>query len=487
MRLPSAYLSKDGLRACLGLFGVLSFAGTILAQDLPNRPDRPWLTGAESTVSRQAEQSKREELALAQEKKYTLPELIDFAEAHSPETREAWQAARQRMAALHIAQSALYPALDVGFTALTNRNGVLLYDTFVIQQLGIGEVAVKMNYTLFDANGRVDQVAQQHNLLRAASFSFNDAHRQLLYSVMHAYYLLLDAKGQRIAAESNLTSAQAVSDATQARFDNGLATLPDLSEAKSTAAQANYELQLRIGNERKATGYLATLVTAPADTSFDVQSIDELTIPTTLSADGHELIEVALKERPDLLRQFSVIDAAKSGVREARSRYYPTVNFSGSLGELRAWGLQSAQPGAYATGRVYDAELTLNWNVFDGNRRRSQVREAEAAQKREEETLRGLRDRIESEVWQAFVDADTAFRQRDAASALLRASQDSYEQSLESYKYGVRNIVDVLTAQRQLAAARFEDVSSRVAVLDSLAQVSYRTGELLRTREVPKP
>jgi outer membrane protein len=89
--------------------------------------------------------------------------------------------------------------------------------------------------------------------------------------------------------------------------------------------------------------------------------------------------------------------------------------------------------------------------------------------------------RIEAEVWQAFVDADTAFRQRDAATALLRASQDSYNQSLESYRYGVRNIVDVLTAQRQLAAARYEDVASRVAVLDGLAQVSYRTGALLHT------
>jgi outer membrane protein len=304
---------------------------------------------------------------------------------------------------------------------------------------------------------------------------------------MRAFYLLLDAKGQRVAAEANLTSARSVLDATQARFDNGLATLPDLSEARSTAAQANYELQLRLGNERKAMGNLATLVTASPDEPFDVQSIDELTIPTTLSSNGHQLIESALQERPDLLRQFSSIEAAKAGVREARSRYYPSVTFSGNMGELRAWGLQSAEPGAYATGHVYDAEVSLNWNVFDGNRRRSQTAQAQAAEKREEESLRGLKDRIEAEVWQAFVDADTAFRQRDAATALLRAAQDSYDQSLESYQYGVRNIVDVLTAQRQLAAARFEDVASRVAVLDSLAQVSYRTGTLLHTQGGPRP
>jgi outer membrane protein len=466
---------------------LLAFAGTVSAQDVPFAPERPWFSKSESSVSMQATRSKGKELSLDRDRKYSLPELIDLAEAHSPETREAWQAARQQAATLRVAQSSLYPQLDVGFTALTNRNGVLLYNTFVIQELGIGQAQAKLDYTLFDANERLNHVRAERNLLRAASFSFNEAHRQLLFAVMHAYYLLLDAKGQRVAAEANLISATSVSNATQARFDNGLATLPDLSEAKSTAAQANYELQLRLGNERKAQGNLATLVTAPPDEPFDVQSIDDLTIPAALPSTGHQLIETALELRPDLLRQFSSIEAAKSAVSEARSRYYPSVTFNGNLGELRAWGLQSMEPAAYATGRVYDAEVSLNWNVFDGNRRRSQTAQAQAAEKREEESLHGLQDRIEAEVWQAFVDADTAFRQRDAATALLHASQDSYDQSLESYKYGVRNIVDLLNAQRQLAAARFEDVASRVAVLDGLAQVSYRTGTLLQTQRAPRP
>lgn len=465
----------------------MAFATTMAAQDLPIAPDRPWFSKSESAVSRQAAQTKGHEFSLKPDREYSLAELIELAEAQSPETREAWQAARQQAASLKVAQSALYPELDVGFTALTNRNGVLLYNQFVIQELGLGEAQAKLNYTLFDAGGRLDRVREERNLLRAASFSFNDAHRQLLFAVMHAYYVVLDAKGERVAAEANLTSAQSVADATQARFDNGLATLPDLSEAKSTAAQANYELQLRLGNERKALGDLATLTTAPPDEPFEVQSIDEIVIPTSLSSNGHDLIQTALQERPDLLRQFSEVEAAKESVREARSQYYPSIKFTGNVGELRAWGLQSAQPAAYATGRIDDAEVSLDWNVFDGKRRRSQTAQAQAAEEREKESLHALQDRIEAEVWQAFVDADTAFRQRAAATALLHASQDSYDQSLESYKYGVRNIVDVLTAQRQLAEARYEDVASRVAVLDSLAQVSYRTGTLLHSLGASKP
>lgn len=420
-------------------------------------------------------------------KVYTLADLIDFAEQRSPETHEAWQAAVAQAKAKNIARSALFPTLDVTLLTASQRNGVLLYDTFVIQQLGLGQASARMNYTVFDANGRLDQLARQRDLLHAASFRFNDAHRNLMYSVIHAYYTLLDTKGQREAAEANLTSAQSVADSTQARFDQGLSTLPDLSEAKAAAAQANYELQLRIGSEQKAEGILSTILTAPPDRSFPVEEIGNLKIPATLPVSARELIEEALNERPDLLAQVSGIEAAKTDVRGARSRYYPEVKFNGTLGELRGIGTQSEQPTAYATGRVWDAEMQLSWNVFDAGERRNRVAEARANVKREQESLRGMRDRVESEVWQAYIDAKTALHQRDAATALLAASQDSYSQALESYQYGVRNVVDVLTAQRQLAQARFEDTAARVAVLDAFAQLSFRTGALLRARGAQQP
>jgi outer membrane protein TolC len=234
-------------------------------------------------------------------------------------------------------------------------------------------------------------------------------------------------------------------------------------------------------------GILTTELTASPDSQFAVQDIDELQIPASLPQDGRQLIELALKERPDLLQQLSLIDAAKADISAAKSRYYPAVTFNKNLGQIRAYGLQLPNPATYAPGTIYDAQLTLSWNVFDGGNRRSRVHEAKAGEKREQDAYRSLQDKVESEVWQTYIDAQTAFRQRDAASALLHAPQDSYDQSLESYKYGVRNIVDVLATERQLAQARYEDVAARIAVLDSLAQVTYRTGALLRTQRASHP
>ena len=215
-------------------------------------------------------------------------------------------------------------------------------------------------------------------------------------------------------------------------------------------------------------------------------TVDDSSIRCRTNA--RELIEQALHNRPDLLQQFAFINAAKAAQQSAKKAYYPTLAFGGEFGRLRAYGDQLPYPNAYATGNVYDATLRLSWTFFpDGGRRQDEVRAAKAAEQRAESALIVRQDQIESEVWNAYANAETALRQRQAATALMKAAQESYDMSLEAYHYGVRNVLDVLQAERQLAAARSEDVSARAAVLNSLADISFRTAELLRRRAGQTP
>lgn len=79
-------------------------------------------------------------------------------------------------------------------------------------------------------------------------------------------------------------------------------------------------------------------------------------------------------------------------------------------------------------------------------------------------------------------------RQQQAAEALLAASQQSYEAAHEAYGYGVRNLLDVVSAQKALAQARSEDVLARTDLLLAVASMAFRTGDLIAmqpTRALP--
>ena len=56
----------------------------------------------------------------------------------------------------------------------------------------------------------------------------------------------------------------------------------------------------------------------------------------------------------------------------------------------------------------------MNWTVFDGGARRSRLEQAEADIRGAEAQVAATRDRIENEVWSAYSNLNTAFRQREA-------------------------------------------------------------------------
>ena len=208
-------------------------------------------------------------------KVYTLSDLVNIAEQNNPETRVAWENAKARAADLGIAQSTLYPTLAAAALAGSTRADIFFGPTFQRQTVEAFSPVFRLDYIIFDFGQRLQEISISRSNLLAANFQFNDTHRKLIFQVMEAYYRLLDSKGQQDAAEANLKNAQTVQQAAEARLQNGLATLPDVLEARSAAAQADYDLQAAIGATEIAQGDLATALGISPTTPFQVESIHE--------------------------------------------------------------------------------------------------------------------------------------------------------------------------------------------------------------------
>ena len=411
---------------------------------------------------------------------YSLPELIDLAEQHNPETRAAWQRARVAAANLGISRSAFLPALSAFAAGEHTQQGIVLNDGFHIEDLGLFEDGLQLNYTIFDFGARQSQVDISRARLLAANFAFNNTHRRILFGVTRAYYRLVEFEGREAAAEIAVGNARTVQQSAEARLDAGLGTLPDVLEARSAAAQADLQLQQEVGNAEIARGDLASVLELPPSTPLRVQPIDPHQLPAELSASVEDLTQRAIRLRPDLMQSFEQERSAEAGVRGARSAYFPTLSFSGNKAHLRAWGALDYNSVGYATGPVWDARLSLNWSLFDGFRREEELSRSLSERRAAQAELQASQDQVENEVWAAFSTAKTAIRRRSAAVELLRSASESYQAALDAYNSGVRTLIDVVTAQRTLAQAQAEDVSSQTGVLLSLADLSFRTGEILQ-------
>ena len=474
----------SSVRGTVILLCVLASEGIVFGQKAPSVPHRPWDASSAKPPFKAAPRFFPVP-ALDPARIYTLAELVNIAEQTNPETRVAWENAKARAADLGIAQSTLYPTLAAAALAESIRTDVFFGNSFQRQTIETISPILQLDYIIFDFGQRSQEISASKNNLLAANFQFNDTHRKVIFQVMQSYYRLLETKGRQDAAVVNLEDAQTVQQAAEARLQSGLTTLPDVLLARSASAQADYELQAATGATEVARGDLAASLGIPPTTPFQVESIRNIKAPDGITDTVETSIDKALSQRPDLMQRVAELRAAGAEVKVAHKNYLPTLKIDGVGGLARSYGAQiDLPPVTSTTEATWAAVLSLNWTLFDGLAREKRVAKARADEKQAGAAVESLGNQIENQVWSAYATAQTALRQQKAAAALLDVATVSYNAAQESYKNGLRNQIDVVSAQRTLAEARAADVAARTQLLTALAALAYQTGDLLN-RTIP--
>jgi len=203
---------------------------------------------------------------------------------------------------------------------------------------------------------------------------------------------------------------------------------------------------------------------------------------SAVSASVAGFVEAALQDRPDLKSLAEKLRAADDDVKAARSAWRPAIEFESKGSSQSIWPTVSQPSLGDTTQFVWSTGIEIKWNLFDGGLRKHEVLRRVSEQRQAAEELREKSDGIVRETWVAYLQFGTAIRQQEAAQTLLQAATTSYDASLDAYGYGVKNLIDLVNAESQLAEARLADVEARSAVLTSAANLGYTTGNLLRPR-----
>jgi len=420
-------------------------------------------------------------------KRYDLPELIDLAQRVNPETRVAWEAARRAALAVGLVESEYFPALAISALGGYRSVGVaiprdLVSDGFFRFELAQAVPALNLRWLLLDFGRRGSARDAAKERLLAANLGFNRKHQQIAFAVQRAFYGLTSIRARIAVAQSSLDAARTVQDATERRLQSGLATRPELAQARQQAAQAVFDLEEVLEKERDAQVTLAESLGVPPITPIQLTEFSALPAPADLQDTVEKTIDRALEKRPDLIARVAALRASEAELSRARAAYWPTLSLVGDVGtilgsaRITADGKSSGWFGT--TQPSYGVGLALEWEILDGGARRRRVEMAESARRAAQDEITAMRDRAISEVWKAYTDVKLAFRRLDVAAALLEASQQSYEDSLKSYRVGLGTLTDLLAARRELSRARFVELDTRVHLLESSAALAFTTGEI---------
>ena len=453
---------------------------------VPPTPDKPWAPPGLNDYEQQlahgafSNQQSAAQAEIDPDKVYALPELIDIAERSHPQTRVAWESARQAAGALGLAKSAYYPYLAAS-AAAGFQHGVAPFLTEVVSGNEEAENAtLSAEWLLFDFGERKAATIEAREKLMMANVSFNATHQQIVFNVIQQFYGYNVAREKVAVTESSLRAADTVGQAAQARFDNGLATKTDLLQAQQQTAQAAYELDSARGDLSDAQVALVGSLGILPTTRLQVEEIVEKTFTEDNKDSLDDLIDRALSQRPELVAVLAKVRAGQAEIKRARADFYPKISLEGSAG----W--QKLDINAYDSPYVgnskpaYGIGIAIDLPLFDGFLRVHKLRIAQSELRSAESELTDSRDTVVREVWKAYTDFNTAVQKQESAAKFFSAAQSAFDAALESYRQGLGTYVDVANAQHNLDAARSIVVDTRAAIYTSSAALALSVGDLAR-------
>jgi len=416
----------------------------------------------------------------ARGRRFALSELIDLGLRRNPSTRTAWHSAEAVAAAAGKARAPFYPMVRA-----QSENGYQRLVDLVPKHWGTLKTwqsrnQFSLDYDLLDF-GRRDAVASSAlNQVIAANLLFNRAVQQVVFDVERSYYELDAADASVDAAKATLKLAATDRINAERRQQHGLATQPEVLLARQRVAQASYDLENARLAVSLAQADLAIALGLRAGDAPEVEPLGNQSLPSSLAGDVEQMIDSAVRERPDLAAKVSIVRAKQADVALARAALYPTLSFTSFYGEQAfTYRLSNPEtPTFTAMAPEYGTGVTLRWDVFTGFSRINSIRQAEAERDAARADLTSGELDVAANVWRAYYSYLTARRKYEYAEALLAASESSYRSNFKSYALGLANIIDLLSAERELASARFTIIQSKAELLISAAAVSFATGAI---------
>lgn len=410
---------------------------------------------------------------------YQLPELIDMAQMNNPDTRIAWQQARQAALAVGMAEATFLPLISASVIGGYQKNHTpLRYDQHLDTSNNAVIPGVGFQWLLFDFGQRSALVDAAKNTSFAANVSFNGMHQKLIYDVTRAYFQYGAALSRVDIAQETLRNSQKVLDAAQARRQSGIATTVEVAQATQQVAQSRLNQVLSQGAERDAWQALLGAMGISPTSHFTVGYSSDKPLPGMRSAPTQSMIKLALSRRPDVLASYAAAQAAASGIRAAEADFLPKVYLAGAVaggnGRFDVQGLPSVGSQTSSSNILVAVSVPL----YDGGIRAARVKEAESRASAANETFKKTQDIAVREIVASANNLRSALESNSAASNLVSTAMITYDAALDSYRNGVGTITVANEAANNLLTARQLSSDAYATALIAAANLAFVMGEM---------
>lgn len=388
-----------------------------------------------------------------------LERLIEAALSSNPGIKDGSVRKEISKKEINLSKSALFPSVSTDASySFTNQNSIG-------NDYGSVSTGANLNQTLWQ-NGKNRALIKQSEFLHKAAQSEFEAQKQdLILKVKFSYFNLLRYKELSKISENNVAQAELFLEAAKEKNRLGIGKYSDILKAKSELADARYFLKDNNYSLRDAENELErfTGLEISAD-SLESYSFQRKTLGYE-AWDSNNLLKTAINNYPELKSLENIESSQEFYIKAVKSDMYPNVSANAGYN----WYYNPA----FKSQDVWNAGITIRWNIFNGKSKENQVKIAQLRKQSYQYQKADLLVELKKEIANQLNALNETQDQIRISKILKKSTAENLKMLKEEYRQGISSMLE-------LTNARTDDFNAKAKYINAITGYELAKAQLER-------
>jgi len=307
-----------------------------------------------------------------------------------------------------------------------------------------------------------------------SELDFVAAQQDLMVRMVDAYLNALASEEGQVFAVAEYKTLKSELESARVKYANGLTSVSELRDVEARSAEVEAHVVATKAAVRDAREVLRSMVGVSVDQISSLRR--EASLPGIDAVPVDEKVKQALVDNYTIRSNQAAVSIADKESSRLYAQHLPTVDVIARFNRRDTKGTLFGGGSKVDTG---DIILQVDVPIFSGGRMQSQAREAVYRYEQAKQELEAARRSVERDIRSGYATLLSDEEKVSALRHVLKAKRSLYELRREGYKSGLNSIQtkleaqrDFYSAERDLAAARYDHILNYVKIKQASGQLN---------------
>ncbi len=308
----------------------------------------------------------------------------------------------------------------------------------------------------------------------ASNMDYSQAEQDLFLNIKNAYWSLFKVLQMQNVIEDEIHTVKAHLEDVQNFYKQGLATKNDVLKIQVQLSQAELQKIDANNNVKLAMLSLNNVLGLPLDTKITLADSVSMNDLTTENKSVDELVNEAMKNRPELKAMNLRIDASSMQITAAKGDWFPQLFVAGEYDYSKPnQRLVPTQDKFYGT---WNVSVGVTYDLWNWGATVDRTEQAEANYEQAKDNSKLLKDAVTLDVNQSYLNLEKSRQKVTVSKENVKQAEENYRITDERFKQGLTLNSELLDAEVALTQAKTDYVQSLVDYELSVAKMDRALG-----------